>query len=131
MATTKKSAKETKKKVVKKDVETAKNTTKKEKIKKELVEEIKVVTVKDSKPKEKEVSTTKSRKKTQSTSKKVGLFKRIKNFFHDVKKELSYVKWPIRKDMVKYSLATICFVLFFSLFFYAIDLVVALVKTWV
>lgn len=131
MATTKKSAKETKKKVVKKDVETAKNTTKKEKIKKELVEETKVVTVKDSKQKEKKVSTTKSRKNTQATSKKVGLSKRIKNFFHDVKKEMSYVKWPSRKDMVKYSLATICFVLFFSLFFYAIDLVVALVKTWV
>ena len=35
--------------------------------------------------------------------------KKIKEFFHEVKKEISKVKWPTKKDMVKYSIATIVF----------------------
>ena len=57
--------------------------------------------------------------------------KKVKKFFSEVKKELTKVKWPDRKDMVKYSAATIVFVIFFALFFYAIDLLMALVKTLV
>jgi len=57
--------------------------------------------------------------------------KKVKKFFREVKKELSKVKWPSRKDMYKYSVATIIFVVFFAAFFYAIDLLVALVKTLV
>lgn len=57
--------------------------------------------------------------------------KKVKKFFSEVKKELTKVKWPDRKNMVKYSAATIVFVIFFALFFYAIDLLMALVKTLV
>lgn len=57
--------------------------------------------------------------------------KKIKKFFSEVKKELAKVKWPNKKDMVKYSVATIIFVIFFAGFFYAIDLLMALVKTLV
>ena len=57
--------------------------------------------------------------------------KNIKKFFSEVKKELSKVKWPTKKDMVKYSIATICFVVFFAGFFYLIDLGVALIKSLV
>ncbi len=57
--------------------------------------------------------------------------KKIKKFFSEVKKELSKVKWPSKKDMVKYSIATISFVIFFALFFYLIDLAVAFIKTLV
>ena len=49
-------------------------------------------------------------------------------FFKEVKNEMSKVKWPSKKDMVKYSIATIVFVVFFALFFYAIDLLLALLK---
>ena len=56
---------------------------------------------------------------------------KIKKFFSEVKKELSKVKWPNRKDMVKYSIATISFVIFFAVFFYAIDLAVAFIKSLV
>ena len=42
--------------------------------------------------------------------------KKIKEFFKDVKKEISKVKWPTKKNMVKYSLTTILFVLFFVWF---------------
>ena len=55
--------------------------------------------------------------------------KKIKNFFKDVKKESSKVKWPTKKDMFKYSLTVILFIVFFALFFSAIDVVVALIKS--
>lgn len=55
--------------------------------------------------------------------------KKIKNFFKDVKKEVSKVKWPTKKDMFKYSLTVILFIVFFALFFSAIDVVIALIKS--
>lgn len=59
-----------------------------------------------------------------------GVFmKKIKNFFKDVKKEVSKVKWPTKKDMFKYSLTVILFIVFFALFFSAIDVVIALIKS--
>ena len=63
--------------------------------------------------------------------KKGDFMKKIKNFLSEVKKELGKVKWPNRKDMVKYSIATISFVIFFAVFFYIIDLGVAFIKTLV
>lgn len=58
----------------------------------------------------------------KETKKKESLFKQIK-------KEMSKVHFPSKKDMVKYSLATISFVLFFGIYFFVIELVMALVKT--
>ena len=63
--------------------------------------------------------------------KKGEFMKKIKKFLSEVKKELGKVKWPNRKDMVKYSVATIIFVIFFAGFFYLIDLAVAFIKTLV
>lgn len=57
--------------------------------------------------------------------------KKIRKFFSEVKKELGKVKWPSRKDMIKYSISTITFVIFFAVFFYLIDLAVAFIKTLV
>lgn len=57
--------------------------------------------------------------------------KKIIKFFNEVKKELGNVKWPSKKDMIKYSIATIIFVIFFAVFFYLIDLGVALIKSMV
>ena len=53
--------------------------------------------------------------------------KGIKKFFGEVRKELSKVKWPSKKDMVKYSIATIVFVIFFAAFFYLIGVVVGII----
>ena len=44
---------------------------------------------------------------------------------------MSKVKWPSKKDMVKYSIATIIFIVFFAVFFYLIDLIIALLKAGV
>ena len=75
---------------------------------------------KDKKEKAKKDTKKKEVKKTVKV-KKQGFFKEVKN-------EMSKVKWPSKKDMVKYSIATIVFVVFFALFFYAIDLLLALLK---
>lgn len=53
--------------------------------------------------------------------------KKVKKFFSEVKKELTKVKWPNKKDMLKYSIATIVFVIFFALFFYGIMALLSLV----
>ena len=79
--------------------------------------------IKNGKKKE-EVKEIKKKKKTET--KKVKPVK--KGFLHEVKLEMDKVKWPSKKDMVKYSIATIVFVIFFALFFYGIDLILALLK---
>ena len=44
------------------------------------------------------------------------------------KTELSRIKWPSKKDMVKYSIATIIFVIFFALFFFGIIVLMSFLK---
>ena len=66
--------------------------------------------------------------KKQKDTKKVKTNKKHFKFLREVKSEMNKVKWPSRKDMIKYSIATIVFVIFFALFFYAIDLILALLK---
>ena len=45
-----------------------------------------------------------------------------------VKAEMRLVRWPKAKEVVKYSIAVLVFVLFFSGFFYLIDTLFALIK---
>ena len=52
-------------------------------------------------------------------------------FFTSVKKEMKKVRWPLKKEMVKYSIATLSFIIFFALFFALGDLLIAAVKVWV
>lgn len=61
-------------------------------------------------------------------TKKENIFKRIGNWFKSVFKEMSKVKWISKKEMLKYSLATIIFVIFFALFFYAVEILMAALK---
>lgn len=57
--------------------------------------------------------------------------KKIKDFFVSVKKEISKVKWPTKKDMIKYSVITVMFIVFFALFFVLLDFIIAYVKVLV
>ena len=57
--------------------------------------------------------------------------KKIKDFFVSVKKEISKVKWPTKKDMIKYSVITVIFIVFFALFFVQLDFIIAYVKVLV
>lgn len=50
--------------------------------------------------------------------------KKLARFFAGVKKELKKVRWPKRKEMVVYSVSTICILVFFMLFFVGIDTVI-------
>ena len=49
-------------------------------------------------------------------------------FIKGVRKEMKNVNWPSKKDVLKYSLTTIGLVLFFVVFFVAVDLISAFVK---
>ena len=55
--------------------------------------------------------------------------KKIVDYFKGVKKEISRIKWTSKKDLLKYSVSTIVFMLFFGVFFYAIDILVALLRS--
>ena len=55
--------------------------------------------------------------------------KKIKNFFKEVKNEISKVKWPTKKNMIKYAVTVVLFILFFALFFFVLDLIIAYVKS--
>lgn len=43
--------------------------------------------------------------------------KKIAQFFFGVKKEMSKVRFPNKKEMITYSIATIAFITIFALFF--------------
>ena len=68
-------------------------------------------------------------KKEKNTKKKKGIFKGIKSYFKGVKKEIGRIRWTSGKDLVKYSIATIMFVIFFGVYFYLIDLAVAFIRS--
>ncbi len=53
---------------------------------------------------------------------------KIKEFFYGVKKETERVRWPNKKNMVKYSTAVLLFSGFLGLFFYVINILIVLVK---
>jgi len=61
--------------------------------------------------------------KTKKTSKK--------SFLKEVKAEMKKVKWPTKKEMIKYSITTLLFILLFAGFFYLIDVLFALLKGWI
>lgn len=50
------------------------------------------------------------------------------SFFKQVKSELKKVKWPTKKEMIKYTITTICFVVLFALFFFGIETLFAFIE---
>lgn len=70
---------------------------------------------------EKEKTLKKSSKNTKKVEKK-------ESFFDGVKKEMKNVRWPLKKEMVKYSVAALSFIVFFGIYFTMIDLIIAGLK---
>lgn len=76
-------------------------------------------------------------KKEPKSKKKVGikreekknLWEKFMTFCHGVGSEFRKVRWTSKKDMVKYSIATIVFIVFCSVFFYGIDTIFALIQS--
>ena len=60
---------------------------------------------------------------------KKGLFTRIRIFMNGVKGEFHKIHWTSKENMIKYSCATIFFILFCSGFFYAIDVLFAFIRS--
>ncbi len=54
--------------------------------------------------------------------------KNKEGYFKGVKSEMSKVKWPDGKSMVKYTIATLAFIVFFGGYFYLINFLFALLK---
>lgn len=54
--------------------------------------------------------------------------KKIARFLVSVKKEMTKVKWPDKKSMITNSVATLVFILVFSLFFGGLDLILTGIK---
>lgn len=71
----------------------------------------------------------KDTKKENSKEEKKGIFTRFLIFCNGVKGEFKKVHWTSKDDMVKYSVASIAFMIFFALFFYAIDVLFALIQS--
>ena len=55
--------------------------------------------------------------------------KKIAKYFKGVKKEIGRIRWTTGKELVKYSVTAITFMLFLGGYFYAIDMLVSLLRS--
>ena len=59
--------------------------------------------------------------------KKYNVFSKISSFFNSVIVEAKKVIWTNKKNLIKYSVATLSFMLFICVYFVGIDLLIALI----
>lgn len=95
----------------------------------EVIKNSKKEEVKEIKKEKKEVSKKKNDSKKTEKKEKKSLWVRFRIFCHGVKSETLSVHWPNKKDMIRYSIATIFFIVFCAVFFYAIDVIFALIQS--
>ena len=53
----------------------------------------------------------------------------IGKYFKGVRKEITRIRWTTGKELVKYSLTTVAFMLVLGVYFYAIDLLISLIRS--
>ena len=53
----------------------------------------------------------------------------IVKYFKGVKKEIGRIRWTTGKELVKYSVTTVAFMLCLGIYFYAIDMLVSLLRS--
>lgn len=70
-----------------------------------------------------------TKKEEVKKEKKESLWTRFMKFCHGVKVESKRIHWTTKKDLFRYSVATLIFVVFLSLFFYVIDILFALLHS--
>lgn len=102
---------------------------KKEKVEKYNIDEIAVKKNKKEEPKKVGKKDKKKSTKKKVKEEKKSLWVRFRIFCHGVKSEFKKIHWPSKKDMVRYSMASIFFIIFCALFFYLINIIFALVQT--
>lgn len=98
---------------------------KKEKVEKYNIDEL---AVKNKKKEVKKDTKKKSTPKKKTKKEKKSLWVRFRIFCHGVKSEFCKIHWPSKKDMVRYSIASIFFIVFCALFFGLINVIFALVQ---
>ena len=57
------------------------------------------------------------------------IFGNIRKYFAGVKKEFGRIRWTNGKDLVKYSVATISFMIFFGAYFSIINFLVSYLRS--
>lgn len=65
----------------------------------------------------------------EAKASKKSLWVKFRIFCHGVKSEAEKIHWTTKNDMIKYSVATIVFVVFCSIFFYVIDILFAFIQS--
>ena len=95
-----------------------------------MKKEVKKQTEKEVKTKKSVSKKTKVEKNTKKDEKKKkgNIFSNIGRYFRGVLKEIKRIKWTSGKELVKYSVAAIAFVIFFGIYFYGIDWIVLLIR---
>ncbi len=68
-------------------------------------------------------------KKNNDNKKKENIIFKMKMFVRGVKSEFVKVHWTKKKDLIKYSIATIFFLVFSATFFYLIDILFAVIQS--
>ena len=53
----------------------------------------------------------------------------ITKYFKGVKKEIGRIRWTTPKDLFKYSVTAVTFILFLGVYFYAIDMLVSFIRS--
>ena len=99
--------------------EKKKNDKRSEELAKELEKVEKEVEKKDKKD---------NKKKNDKKQEKKSPVKK-ESWWQGVQSEFKKVRWPSKKEMVKYSIATISFIIFFALFFSLIEVIAYFIKT--
>lgn len=92
------------------------------------LDNVKLESVDKLEKKDKKVKPTKEKKQKEKNANKEGYFKQVRN-------EMKLVTWPTKKNLFKYSMATIMMVIVLSLFLVGVsavfDLIYALVQGWI
>lgn len=70
-----------------------------------------------------------NKEKQVKETKKESLWTKFMNFCHGVKTESKRIHWTEKKDLGRYTVATFAFVIFFSLFFYLVNVIYAFVQS--
>lgn len=77
-----------------------------------------------------EVTNKKLKKETKKVKKQTPKAPK-KSYSSEVKAELKKVNWPSKKDLTKYGVATIIFIVIFGLYFYGLDALFAWISSLV
>lgn len=59
------------------------------------------------------------------------MFKKVKDYFVDVQKEMKKVSWPSQEELVDYTIVVVIFTVVLSLFIFGIDQVFSTVLDYI